>query len=201
MTTTYSQSMREEVLTAIFTSAARVSVLRLFMLDPRRPYYQRQIEGATGLPIRAVQRELERLVAAGLLYRRMEGNRAYHQVDMDHALFPELRSMIIKTATAADRLRGHVALDENVRLAFLCEDEGRALVVVSDDRLWSNPADCPFVLDVLTSAAFTRAVGKRTDYLEPFLTRGVDLLGRREDVVWRRIEAAGYTVQRGIGVA
>ena len=87
------------------------------MLDPHRAYYQRQIEAATGQPLRAIQRELDRLTSVGLLYRHTEGNRTYHQVDVQFPLFPELRSMVLKTVEPEERLRGLLACDEAVRLA------------------------------------------------------------------------------------
>jgi len=36
--------------------------------------------------------------------------------------------------------------------------------------------------------------------LNPYLVRGADVLGRREDVIWRHIAAAGYDVKKGEGV-
>ena len=190
----------DKALLAIFASAARVAVLRVLMLDPLRAYYQRQIEAATGLPIRAVQRELERLTSVGMLYRRVEGNRIYCQVDMQFPLFPELHSMILKTSNPEERLRGRLALDEAVRLAFLCESEGRALIVTSGAQRPALATSDPFVLDIMTCEEFGRTLTEAPDSLEPYLARGVDLLGRREDVVWRRIEAAGYAVRKGKGV-
>ena len=60
MTKLSSPYRSENLLTVLFTSMARVSVLRIFLIDPQRAYYQRQLEAATGLAIRAVQRELEK---------------------------------------------------------------------------------------------------------------------------------------------
>jgi DNA-binding transcriptional ArsR family regulator len=170
------------------------------MLDPLRAYYQRQLEAATGLPIRAVQRELDRLSSIGLLYRRAEGNRTYYQVDMEFPLFPELRSMILKTATPEERLRGALALDESVRLAFLYGPENRVLVVSATSKRPALTAPGPFSIEVLSMDEFTRALSEHPASLDPFLGKGVDLLGRREDVAWRRIEAAGYGVKKGKGV-
>ena len=45
------------VLEALFTSTARVEVLRLFLLDPHRAYYQRQIEAARVALTRLMKRE------------------------------------------------------------------------------------------------------------------------------------------------
>ncbi|NIA16642.1 MAG: hypothetical protein GWP08_21540 [Nitrospiraceae bacterium] len=185
---------------AVFASAARVAVMRVFMLDPTREYYQRQIEGATGLPIRAIQRELERFTAIELLYRRVEGNRTYYKVDVLFPLFPELRSMILKMATAVERLRGQLAVDDAVLLALFDEAEGRALAVTAAGKRMGRIDPGPFALDVLPVVAFARALAEKSESVEPFLARGVDLLGRREDVIWRRIEAAGYSVDKGKGV-
>ncbi len=200
MTQYFSQTNSSQALTAVFTSAARVAVLRIFMLDPRRAYYQRQIEAATGLALRAIQRELERLSSADLLYRRMEGNRAYYQVDMDHPLFPELRGMVMKTGSHVDQLRGHLALDEAVRLAFLSEAENRVLVVTAGEDGPACTAPDPYEIEVMTSEAFLDALRENPKTLEPFLGRGVDLLGRRDDVIWRRIETAGFSVEKGKGI-
>ena len=180
---------------------ARVVVLRVFMLDPLRAYYQRQIEAATGQPIRAVQRELDRLTSTGLLYRRAEGNRTYYQVDVQFCLFPELRSMVLKTASAEERLRGHLAMDAAVRLAFWNESENRVLAVTLGGGK-SVPAAIAGALQVETMSMeeFDRLLADEPSALEGYLGCGVDLLGRRDDVIWRRIEAAGYQVPKGKGV-
>jgi hypothetical protein len=199
LTTNYSHKALPDALIALFASQARLAVLRVFMLDPTRPYYQRQIETATDLPIRAVQRELERLSSIELLYRRPEGNRTYYQVDTQFPLFPELRSMILKTATAGHRARGMLAMDESVRQAFLDEHHSRVLIVTGDGDA-CTPPDLPFSFDVMTSQQFSDAVAARSVALTPFLEKGADLLGRRDDVIWRRIDAAGYNVAKLEGV-
>lgn len=200
LTIDYSQKMRMKALFALLASTARVTVLRVFLLDPLRSYYQRQIEMATGLPIRAIQRELERLSSVGLVHRRAEGNRTYYQVDMHFPLFPELRGMILKASDEVDALRGALALEEAVQLLFLADTRDRALVVLRPGRRWSPPGKGPIAMEVMTSEEFLRALGERREELAPFLVRGLDLLGRREEVLWRHIEAAGYNVQKGEGV-
>lgn len=185
----------------MFASVARVAVLRLFLLDPKRAYYQRQIERVTGLPIRAVQRELDRLASAGLLYRHIEGNRTYHQVDLQHPLFPELRSMVLKAAKTEDVIRGLAASDDAVRAAFLSPTESRVLLVTHGTRRPAFNVPSPFTLEVMPSDEFETALRERPDRLERFLDWGVDILGRRDDVIWRRIEAAGHNVNKAKGVA
>lgn len=194
------QSDRYADLSTLFSSSARAAVLRAFMLDPTRAYYQRQLEAATGLPIRAIQRELKRLTDVGLLYRRSEGNRAYYQVDMDFRLFPELRSMILKAVDRRDVLRGMLALDPAVRCAFLHPTGERALLVASPGMRPGVAPPTGILFDMMTSDEFLQAVAEGDTALATYLNQGVDLLGRREDVIWRHIEAAGYTVEKGDGV-
>lgn len=188
------------ILSDLFASAARVAVLRVFLLDPSRPYYQRQLEAATGLPIRAVQRELERLSQAGLLYRRKEGNRVYFQVDEACPLFPDLRSMFLKAGSPLDRLRGTLAVDDTVRAAFLSTDQVAALVVAQPGRRPAIAALEGIAMEVMPSEVFQQALTDEPQRLHPFLQEGVDILGRRDDAIWRHIEAAGFEVNKGDGV-
>lgn len=200
MTTILSQIDTEKTLTALFASRARVAILRIFMLDPMRAYYQRQLEQATGLAIRAIQRELERLVGIGLLYRHVEGNRTYHQVDMDFPLFPELRSIIVKTSGGVDVLRSRLAMDPAVRLAILDETESRLLVVSKTGLSVTVTVPEPIRMELISSETFVQWVAEKKDSLRPYLVEGIDILGRRNDVIWRRIEASGYRVTKGEGI-
>ncbi len=170
------------------------------MLDPSRAYYQRQLESATGLQIRAVQRELERLTSVGLLYRRAEGNRIYYQADTGFDLFPELRGMILKSADPVDALRGGLTLEPSILLAFLSGEGNSVLVVIQGKTRWTPPVDQGLLVEVMSEEVFRKALSEKQPPLDAYLGRGVDLLGRREGVIWRHIEAAGYEVPKGEGV-
>ena len=80
-------------LEVLFSSAARIRVLSLFLLNPDRQYYQREIERETGQPIRAVQREVKRLEEIDLLSRSKEGNRVFYRLNPDFPLLAELTSL------------------------------------------------------------------------------------------------------------
>jgi DNA-binding transcriptional ArsR family regulator len=196
-----SQHKQESPLSILLGSKARAGVLRLFMLDPTRSYYQRQIEQATGLAIRAVQRELERLTEAGLLYRRVEGNRTYYQADVRYALFDELRGLVLKTCGPLDRLRGRLAMDAAVGLAFADAAGERVLIVAAPGRRPTVPTEMGMTATVMALEQFEEAVARHDPALDPFLKDGLDLLGRRDDAIWGRIEAAGYSVEKAEGVA
>jgi hypothetical protein len=193
--------MSIKLLHGILGSQARALVLRHFLVDPGRAYYQRQVSEATGVPLRAVQRELERLTEAGLLYRRDEGNRAYYQADSTCLIFEDLRNMVLKTADFPDQLRGALADDEAVRLAFMIPEDRQVLLVTSGRGRPALPARADAEYTVVTSEEFLSRLDKERDTVSPFLSEGIDLLGRREDAIWRHIADAGFDVQRGKGVA
>ena len=190
-----------ETLSALLGSGARAEVLRLFLTDPMRDYYQRQIEAATGLPIRAVQRELERLAKIRLLYRRNEGNRTYYQVDTQFPLFHDLRNLFLRAGTPLDRIRGEAAVDASVILLIHSEKEDRILLVYTGRRAPEIGTKELVPIDALARDEFVLGLAGDDPRIDGFLRTGVDLLGRREDVIWRRIEAAGYDVPKAKGVA
>ena len=108
------------VLDALFTSRARVAVLELILLNAANRYYLREIASLTGEPLRAVQRELARLKAAGLLLESVEGNRKYYQANRQASVFPELRALLLKTAGLGDSLRRAIKeSQQSISLAFL----------------------------------------------------------------------------------
>lgn len=195
------RTLTKDPLALLLASSARAEVLRLFLLDPSRAYYQRQIETVTGLAIRAVQRELDRLTEIGLLYRREEGNRAYYHVDTAHLVFSDLRGLVLKTAPTLDRLRASLTMEPSVRQAFLNATGDRVLIVTTINGQAKLPVLENTEFDVMTNDAFVHALETAPDQVRAFLQEGVDLLGRRDDVLWRRIEAAGFAVKKARGVA
>lgn len=85
-----------DILEILFSSAARVHVLGLFLKYPGSQFYQREIERETGQPIRAVQREVERLAGVDLLLRSEEGNRVFYCLNPEFPLLAELTALFEK---------------------------------------------------------------------------------------------------------
>lgn len=175
-------------------------MLRVFMLDPTRGYYQRQLAVTTGVALRGIQRELERLESAGLLFSHQEGNRSIYQVDMEFPLFPELRGMVLKASDEVDRLRGGLALDPGVRIALLRPSEREVLVVATPGGEPKVGGYSGFDIKVMTSDGFMKRLSEKRESVTKYLATGEDILGRRNDVIWRHIESAGFEVKRRGGV-
>lgn len=88
----------------LFTSKARVQLLKLFLMNPERDYYLREAAGLTGLPVNAVQREVKKLEKSGLLEKNARGNRVYLRANRSSPIFEEMRSIIMKTVGLGDSL-------------------------------------------------------------------------------------------------
>ncbi|TWT44525.1 hypothetical protein RAS1_09400 [Phycisphaerae bacterium RAS1] len=100
--------------------AARQAVLRLLYGHVEERFYQRQIVRELGLGYGAVQRELGRLAACGILKRIVEGRQTYFQANPECPVFDELRGLMRKTFGVADVLRAALApLANQIRVAFI----------------------------------------------------------------------------------
>ena len=96
-------------LAALFASATIGSLLRTFVLQPQREFYQRELQRLTGAHLRQLQRDLGRLLESGFVERRSHGNRVYYRAVAAHPAFPALRSLIVSTLGTGDVLREALA--------------------------------------------------------------------------------------------
>jgi predicted nucleotidyltransferase len=107
------------MLDLLFSSEARIKVLALLLLNPENSFYQRQMSALTGLPIRAVQREVERLLALGAVTSTRRGNQIHFQIDRNFFLYPELRGIFLKTIGLTGVLGGALKHTQDIVLAFI----------------------------------------------------------------------------------
>jgi predicted nucleotidyltransferase len=105
---------------ALFASATVGDLLRLFMLEPQREYYQRELQRLTGAHLRQLQRDLQRLQQSGLVTRHVHGNRTYYRAVVAHPAFADLRAAIMKTVGLGDQVREALAgLGDAITFAFV----------------------------------------------------------------------------------
>ena len=93
------------MLQKLLGSKIRVNVLTLFILNPKREYYAREIEREIKFNFEATRKELIKLEGLGLLKSRISGKQRYYSIQTKHVLFPEFKSMILKTVTAKRRAK------------------------------------------------------------------------------------------------
>ncbi len=99
---------------------SRRAVLGLLLSHPARAFYLREIVELTGLGMGHLQRELARLVKAGIIGRTKQGRHVYFQAESTCPIFDELRGIVIKTLGVAEVLRqALLPLRDRICVAFL----------------------------------------------------------------------------------
>ena len=85
------------MLQAFFSSKTRIRLLRLFIKNPKRHYYLREISKLLGEAHTPIRRELLNLKKVGFLQRTKVANLIYYNINAEFPLYEELKSMIEKT--------------------------------------------------------------------------------------------------------
>lgn len=107
------------MLKKLLGSRARINILKLFIFNPRKEYYVREIERLTGEAFDPARRELIRLESIGLLKSRVSGRQKYYSIDSNHTLFPEVKSMILKTVGIGDVIKSAMEYRNDIQSAFI----------------------------------------------------------------------------------
>src|SRR5437762_12414150 len=121
-----------DALQGLVLSEARAKVLTALFIERGRAFYQQELARATGLPIVAVQRQLKRLIAAGLVAGGTAGGRRVYSADPRSAVFDEVSSIVRKLRGPATSLRP--ALEGcKVELAFVFGSFASGTAAASSD--------------------------------------------------------------------
>ncbi|HSX14914.1 MAG TPA: hypothetical protein VLE72_03360, partial [Candidatus Saccharimonadales bacterium] len=80
-----------QVFEHLFGSKTRVKLLSLFLNNPDRAYYVREITRKIDEQINSVRRELSNLLSIGIIRSDSNNNRLYYEVNQKYEYYPELR--------------------------------------------------------------------------------------------------------------
>jgi predicted nucleotidyltransferase len=95
-------------------------VLGVLFGNPRRSFYANEVIALARSGTGAVQRELGRLEASGLVTVSRVGNQKHYQANAGSPVFEELRVLVLKTVGLADVLRAALApMAKDIRAAFV----------------------------------------------------------------------------------
>lgn len=123
-------------------------VLAVLFGNPGRSFYANEVIRLARSGTGAVQRELTRLEAAGLVTSSRIGNQKHYQANRASPIFPELRALVLKTSGLADVLREALdAASDRIRVAFVYgsvakgEDTAASdidLMVIAEDLTYAD---------------------------------------------------------------
>ena len=114
-----SKTTKTKSLAGALWPAARRNVLGLLLADSSREWHLREIARRTGMSPAAVHSEVQSLVEVDILERRIEAGRVYYRANSTCPIFPELRSIILKTVGLVDVLRNALANVSGIEVAFI----------------------------------------------------------------------------------
>lgn len=168
-------------------SVTQQRVLGLLFGQPDRSFYATEIIGLAGVGSGAVQRELSRLTASGLVTVRPVGNQKHYQANPASPIYEELCGIARKTVGLAEPLRQALApLAARIKAAFVFGSIARKtdtaasdidLLIVSDSVEYADvflaleAASAELGRPVNPTIYTAKELAKRIGQHEAFVTR------------------------------
>ena len=119
--------MRSNSLANVLFTKTQQRVLGLLYGQPEQSFYLNQVVSLANIGKGSVNRELERLTAAGLAVKRKVGNQSHYQANPECPIFQELLSIVRKTFGVADVIRSTLdSVLDDIALAFVYGSTAKA---------------------------------------------------------------------------
>ena len=168
----------------ILSSRGRAEIFRLLFGVSSQELHLRELQRRSGLALRTIQQELEKLERMELLVARRDGNRVYYSANAAHPLYGDIRSLVLKTSGLPEVLREALAHD-GVRVAFVFGSVARGeegaegdvdLMIVADAGLktvsrWLSGVSEKLGREVNPHVMDMAELGRRRKSGDHFLTR------------------------------
>jgi predicted nucleotidyltransferase len=140
--------MRSRSLSNVLFTKTQQRVLGLLFGQPDQSFYLNKIVELAGVGRGTVNRELDRMEGAGIVFKKKIGNQNHYQANPECPIYHELLGIVRKTFGVADVIK--TALEPvlgDISLAFvygsvaIAADSTKSdidLMIVSEDLLYSN---------------------------------------------------------------
>ena len=146
--------MRSNSMASVLFTKTQQRVLGLLYGRPEQSFYLNQVVSLANIGKGTVNRELERLAAAGLAVKKKVGNQNHYQANPECPIFQELLGIVRKTFGVADVIRAAVdSILDDIALAFVygsiakAEDTDKSdvdLFVVTEELAYSEVMELLF---------------------------------------------------------
>jgi predicted nucleotidyltransferase len=107
------------MLESLIGSKTRVALLTLFLLNPGKKFYIREISRNLSIDVDPVRKELSNLESIGLLHSERQGNQKYYWVDESFFIFDELQKLVLKTEGIAKILTERFGTSGEIEILFI----------------------------------------------------------------------------------
>jgi predicted nucleotidyltransferase len=185
-----------------FISRVRVKLLKIFLTDPAKIYYVRELVRATGEEINAVRRELDRMGSNGMVKKENRGNRLYYGFNTKYLYYFELLQLVTKSTGLGKEIIRQRNKIGNIKFALMSGKFARHRAHEQNDvdLLIVGEVVIPQLADVVSK--FEKELGREINYSvmtkdefefrkrrrDPFITQilmgsRIMLLGDEEEMV------------------
>ncbi len=121
------------MLSTLITSKSRVEILTWFLTHPGERFHYLQLDKLLKSSRPSIQKELKRLEDARIILSVKEANVRFYWINQDHPLYPELKSIVFKTAGLADYLKDSLTDIGDVETALIYGSVARNVEDVTSD--------------------------------------------------------------------
>ena len=104
---------------ALFGSKTRVKLLHLFLNNPNRAFYVREITRKIDEQINSVRRELANMLSVGIIKSDSSNNRLYYEINQDYPHYAPLRAIFADSHLQSEAAKQSKDNDWSKRLKAL----------------------------------------------------------------------------------
>lgn len=133
----------DNLLSGLISSKTRIKLLMRFFFNPKARSYLRELAKEFNVSTNAVREELNQLKKTDLLKSEKNGRQVFYMANTEHALFPELKSVVNKVLGIDQVIESIINRLGNLEQAYLIGDyaEGKDtgiidLVLIGDIDLY-----------------------------------------------------------------
>ena len=112
----------DNLLSGIIASKTRVKLLMRLFFNPETRSYLRELAKEFAVSTNAVREELNQLKKTDLIKSEKTGRQVYYMANTEHALFPELKSMVSKVMGIDQVIDSILTRLGNLEGAYLVDD-------------------------------------------------------------------------------
>jgi predicted transcriptional regulator len=112
----------DNLLSGLISSTTRVKLLMRLFFNPQARSYLRELAKEFNVSTNAVREELNQLKKTNLLKSEKNGRQVYYMANTEHALFPELKSIVSKVMGIDQVIDSIITRLGNLERAYLVDD-------------------------------------------------------------------------------
>ena len=112
----------DNLLSGLIASKTRIKLLMRLFFNPKARSYLRELAKEFNVSTNAVREELNQLKNTDLLKSEKNGRQIYYMANTEHALFPELKSMVSKVMGIDQVIDSIITRLGNLEKAYLVDD-------------------------------------------------------------------------------